>query len=428
MKQKFISNLFFLILANVIIKPFWIFGIDRHLQNSINTSDYGAYFAVFNFSFLLHIILDGGINNFNNIEVSRDATYLKKNLSNLFYLKLILSFVYLLVTFSIVCFTSYDTNQIQMLFALMINMILLNLILFFRSNVAALQYFKTDSLLSVLDRFLAIIFCVLLIVFHQFSLFNFIFAQTLALFISLLVSVYVVYIIGQPTLHPFNKNHLLDILKESYPFAILGVLMSIYYRIDAVMIEQLLPNGKEQAGIYAASYRLLDALNMIAFLVASLLLPLFSKSIKHREILHLKKLVLFASGILLCMSVVVFVVAYFQSNWIMTHLYKHATTSWSEVFWVLLFSFIPISLTYVFGTFLTANKNLSYLNIISLIALIINVILNFVLIPKQYALGACIATGVTQVFVVSLQIIYVLYILYFKPEKLKYETTVTTIS
>jgi O-antigen/teichoic acid export membrane protein len=93
---------------------------------------------------------------------------------------------------------------------------------------------------------------VLLIVFHQFSLFNFIFAQTLALFISLLVSVYVVYIIGQPTLHPFNKNHLFDILKESYPFAILGVLMSIYYRIDAVMIEQLLPNGKEQAGIYAA--------------------------------------------------------------------------------------------------------------------------------------------------------------------------------
>ncbi len=422
MKQKFLSNLFFLILTNLLIKPFWIFGIDRHLQNSISTSDYGAYFAVFNFSFLLYIILDGGINNFNNIEVSRNPNYLKQNLSNLFFLKLLLSFVYLGVTFAISTFTSFDHNQYHMLLVLMINMILLNLILFFRSNVSALHYFKTDSFLSVCDRFLAILFCLLLIVFKAFTLMHFIYAQTLALFITLIISYIVVQRLGKATYHPFNFTLIQQIVKESYPFAILGILMTIYYRIDAVMIEQMLPNGKEQAGIYAASYRLLDALNMISFLAASLLLPLFSKSIKNYELAHLKKLVWLASSILLVVSFSVFIISFFYSDWIMSKLYTHATTEWYPVYWTLLFSSIPIALSYVFGTFLTANKNILYLNIISFAALLLNVGLNFFLIPKYLAYGACIATGLTQIVVITFQITYVVRILYFTPHQLKHES------
>jgi O-antigen/teichoic acid export membrane protein len=428
MKQKFISNLFFLILANLVVKPFWIFGIDRHLQNTIDTEQYGAYFAVFNFSFLLHIILDGGINSLNNIEVAKDPNYLKNNLSNIFYLKLLLSICYVGITLAIAGITSFDSDQLHMLFILMINMILLNLILFFRSNVAALHFFKTDSILSILDRFLAILFCVLLIYFNHFSIHNFIYAQTFALFITLITSAIIVYRIGKPKLTKLEKNIFFSILKNSYPFAILGILMTIYYRVDAVMIEQILPNGKEQAGIYAASYRLLDALNMLAYLVASILLPMFSKNINNNEIQVLKKLIIMSSGFLLLASLSTFIIAYFYSDWILAKLYLHALPQWSYVFWSLLFSFIPISLTYVFGTFLTANKNILFMNVLSFIALIINVLLNFILIPRHQALGACIATGVTQVFVIIFQISFVIYLFYFSSNKLNHDSTLTTTS
>lgn len=428
MKQKFLSNLLFLILANLIIKPFWIFGIDRHLQNTIDTSAYGAYFAVFNFAFLLHIILDGGINNYNNIEVSRDPQYAKQNLSNLLYLKLLLSFFYIAITVMLASFTSFDPEQFHMLFILMLNMILLNLILFFRSNVAALHYFKVDSLLSVLDRFLAILICLLLILSNQLSVINFIYAQSISLLLTLITSAFVVNHIARPALSSWDKKIFVKILRESYPFALLGILMTIYYRIDAVMIEQLLPNGKEQAGIYAASYRLLDALNMIAFLVASLLLPIFSKSIKAKDINYLKKLIQQSSGILLLLSVTVFLLSFIYSDWIMTKLYIHATDSWHRTFWTLLFSFIPISLTYVFGTFLTANKSIRFLNYLSLGALLLNIGLNLLWIPKYEAYGACLATGITQVFVVSIQISYVVYLLYFSTERLNYENSSSSTS
>ena len=75
------------------------------------------------------------------------------------------------------------------------------------------------------------------------------------------------------------------ILKKSYPYAVLVLLMTFYNRIDGVMLERMLPfrEGAVEAGIYASAYRLLDAANMIAFLFAGLLLPIFAPVIKLRQ-------------------------------------------------------------------------------------------------------------------------------------------------
>ena len=70
------------------------------------------------------------------------------------------------------------------------------------------------------------------------------------------------------------------ILKKSYPYAILTLLMASYNRFDAILLERLLPNGSQQAGIYAQAFRILDAAAMFALLFAGLLLPMFSKMIK----------------------------------------------------------------------------------------------------------------------------------------------------
>ena len=76
------------------------------------------------------------------------------------------------------------------------------------------------------------------------------------------------------------------ILKKKLSFAVLILLMTFYNRIDTVMMERMLPEGENniQAGIYAQAYRLLDATNMIAYLFAGLLLPLFSRMLKGSAI------------------------------------------------------------------------------------------------------------------------------------------------
>jgi O-antigen/teichoic acid export membrane protein len=94
----------------------------------------------------------------------------------------------------------------------------------------------------------------------------------------------VAFIIVSAKTRPFKMSFevafILKIMKKSYPFALLMVLMSVYYRIDSVMLERMLPGGNVEAGIYAQAFRILDAFTMFAFLFATLLLPMYSRMIR----------------------------------------------------------------------------------------------------------------------------------------------------
>ena len=64
MQNRFIKNIIFLLFLNLLVKPFWILGIDREVQNLLGDASYGTYQALFNFSYLFYILLDLGITNF----------------------------------------------------------------------------------------------------------------------------------------------------------------------------------------------------------------------------------------------------------------------------------------------------------------------------------------------------------------------------
>jgi len=83
MQRKFLRNLALVLVLNLLIKPFWIFGIDRTVQNTVGAEEYGFYFAVFNFSFLFYILLDFGITTFNNKNIAQNNHLLGKHFSNI---------------------------------------------------------------------------------------------------------------------------------------------------------------------------------------------------------------------------------------------------------------------------------------------------------------------------------------------------------
>ena len=59
--SRFYSSLGLLIILNAIVKPIWIFGIDREVQNEVGAAAYGAYFSVFNLSIVLSFLLIGDL-------------------------------------------------------------------------------------------------------------------------------------------------------------------------------------------------------------------------------------------------------------------------------------------------------------------------------------------------------------------------------
>jgi len=67
-----------------------------------------------------------------------------------------------------------------------------------------------------------------------------------------------------------------------------------------------------------------------------------------------------------------------------------------NAFGMLMLSFFVISATFLFSTLLTAAGKLKVLNLTSAVGLILNIVLNFLLIPQYGAYGAAIASVSTQ--------------------------------
>jgi len=179
--------------------------------------------------------------------------------------------------------------------------------------------------------------------------------------------------------------------------------------MDSVMLERIHPDGASQAGIYAQGFRLLDAVNMFALLFAGLLLPICARMLSQK--LRIDKLVQYAGSMLFISASIFAIASYYYAFEIMNWRYSEHVLEASESFRYLILSFIPIALTYIFGTILTANGSLKQLNSMAILGLLTNFMLNWILIPKMGASGAAIATLGTQWFTAIIQIILAIQIL-----------------
>jgi len=404
--RKFITNLAFLLLLNLMVKPVWIFVFDRNVQEVLGNAEYGLYAALLNFTFLFSILPDLGINLNNTRKVATDSNRLKTHLPGLISLKLLLSVAYFLVIVVIGACIGYTGIHMELLFWLGINQILISFIQFFRSSLSGLHLFKQDSMLSVLDRSLMMIMCGVLlwggVSGGEFEIRWFVWLQTVGYGITALVALFLVLRQSGKIKLEWKWSFYRKMIRESLPFAVLVVLMSMYSRSDMVMLERMLEDGDRQAGIYAQSYRLLDAINMFAMLFSVLLIPIFSRMIAKKEAVG--DLVKLAYKMLMGVAVIVGVACFYFNEEIIELLYSEDLTRSAQVFAVLMFSFMAMVTTYVFGSLLTANGDLKLLNWMAFGTLILNVGLNFWLIPEYGVLGATWTTLITQGIIALLQI------------------------
>ena len=409
MKRKFITNLGFLLFLNLLVKPFWIFGIDRTVQNMAAPGEYGFYFTVLNFTFLFNILLDFGITNFNNKNIAQNNHLLNKHFSGITLLRFLLAVVYFVVIFTVAIIIGYDGRHLYFLAFLAFNQFLVSFILYLRSNISGLLLFKIDSAISVLDRLLMILFCSILLwgdfTTQPFRIIWFVYAQTLAYLITAFIAMLIVIKKAAFTRLHWNTKFFLMIIKQSFPFALLVLLMSFYNRIDSVMLERMLPKGigTTQVDIYAKAYRLLDAVNMIAYLFAVLLIPIFARLIKDKS--PVEGMVKLSFTIIFTISMIIATCSSFFSDQIMTLLYTGQVQEAEKVFVILIIGFIPISATYIFGTLLTANGSLKALNIMALTGMILNISLNYLLIPHFMAVGSASASLITQFITALIQVV-----------------------
>ena len=168
------------------------------------------------------------------------------------------------------------------------------------------------------------------------------------------------------------------------------------------MLERMLPDGELHAGIYMQGFRFFEALNMLGYLFAGLLLPMFSRLLKKKE--DVGPLAFMAFRLVLAGSIAVAVMGSMEARWIMDLRYSEHTDRSAPAFALLIWCFVAVSSTYIFGTLLTAAGRLRDLNRMAMVGALLNIGLNLVLIPRMQAEGAAWASLVTQWLTALIQV------------------------
>ena len=419
MQKKLLSGLFWVLLANLLVKPFWILGIEVGVQNAVGNEAYGFYHALFSFTYIFNILLDLGLTNYNTRNIAQHPQLITKHLSGILGIKLCLLGLYVMVTFTVGLAMGYGSAEFRLLALLTLCQFLNSLILYLRSNFEGLLLFRWDSLLSVLDRLLMIVICGCLLwspMRERFNIYWFVYAQLAAYGITAVLALCVIARKAGLRRVRFDRRFFAVVLKQSAPFALLVLLMASYNRIDPILLRSLV--GDTEAGIYAGAFRLLDALTMVAYLVSVPLLPVYARLCKgegvkgsekgvkgsertNDEITGITRLV-FAPMMLFAVGTAVALCAVAEPT--MGLLYHERGSMYVPVFRVIIFGIIPISLTYIFGTLLTAGGYLRQLNLFATSSLALNVVVNLLLIPRLGATGSAWASLTAQTFMAAAQV------------------------
>lgn len=411
-ERSFYSNLFFSLGLNLLVKPISIFAIDAAVQNIVG-QQYGIYFAFFNFSLIISIVFDFGINNYSTQLSAQNITEAKKLFSSILGLRILLMLLYLSGIGLIKVFITLSWTEYKLILLLGLNQFLIANIAFFRSYFAGQQRFRLDAFLSVLDRLLLIISLGYIIYFYpdgfklidieSYSIFQFV-CYALSFLIAGGLTIYYM----RPKFEWPNFGTILPIVKKALPFALLIVLMTLYTRIDALLLLHISLNGAQEAAYYAQAYRLIDALYMFAMVFAGLLYPMFSKLIKEKPEV-IATLVSQAAKLLLGSSLAFIIFSLMRGSLLIDQIYNSTSVDSGGILFLLSIAFFGMASNLIYGSLLTANSSLKVLNSISFIGLLVNISLNLILLPKVLNGAAVIAAGVaafTQILVAMAQAFY----------------------
>jgi len=389
---SFFKGLSTLIVLNLLVKPVWMFFIDRQVQNTVGHEAYGRYFAVLNLSYVLFFLSDAGLSNMIN---QRLAAGERLHIPQLFRLKVVMMAIYIVLCLFIGWLTGI-TQWTYLIYVLLIQ-VFTSLFVMARNMVTGYQLFTTDAWLSVIDKTLMTLICGAILYTQFFGSMDLdLFLQVQA-FCTAVAAGVAFTVLSRRKIFTKGKFLQLEVLLRSIlPFALIILLMSVHYRLDGFMLERLHYRGAEEAGIYASAYRLLDASNMVGYLSSAFLISFIARHLSDRAFID-QAIVNTRHGLFFFVTgVVSFTCMY--APWLQQLLYHSDDPYQREVIRYCIASLPGYFLVHIYGAVLTAARKFRPYLVLLLLSVLINTILNLILIPRYGAIGCCYAAMASQYF------------------------------
>lgn len=406
--KNFVKTTSLILLFNALIKITWVVGIEVTVQNRFGIHDYGAYYSLLSISFFFSFLLDFGLSKYQSISMTKETGSDRNGILLLLELKGWLTLAYLVMSVLGGLYFNLTGAQFISLLALCGCQIFLSYILFVRSTFSGLGQFFWEGLLSILDRSLMIVACLVWLllpwvsphinhfIWIQFSAYALSFAMGAFAFLRLLKR--------RPSATIKPSVNKLSILYSTLPFAYLAGLEIINDRIGILVLTNFFADGTEQAGWYAYGQRWLDAFKMFASLIGIVLVTYYARLLQTRErIVSLVKFCLL--GVFFPVSIIA-IVACLNTPYLTNKLYHTSSDYLSTIFILNIVTFVPYCAIYIFQSLFLANGDVKKLNIIFTVGLAVNLLTGILLMHSSKAIGISVAFLASASVIAGLQIVF----------------------
>lgn len=386
--KKFIGSLGLLLFLNLVIKPVWVLGIDRQVQNITGYEAYGHYFALFSLTLVFQFLLDLGITPYFNRAVSASQSEAGSLFSQAIAVKFILGILYSLVVLAVAWFT--DAYSGILIFLLILLQVISSYHMLLRSYLSASQKFTEDAYVSVADKLFVIVVAAAIIHFPGISggitINGFVVIQALGLLLAILLAVFFLHRHGiRVSLEPLRQGST-RILRQSLPFALNIFFMTVIMRADGFLLERLAPQRAYDAGTYASAFRLNDAVNMAGYIMAGFLLPFIAHAWPRKE--EFADVLALGRQFLMIPAVCLAAAAPFISPHINALLYHDREPMTAEIINVLFLCLPAYVIIQTHGTALTATGMVRPFMILSGVFALLLFMADLWVIPRNGAMGA----------------------------------------
>ena len=191
----------------------------------------------------------------------------------------------------------------------------------------------------------------------------------------------------------FEKSKYL--LHDSWPLILAGVVVSIYMKIDQVMIKEML--GAKEVGLYAAAVKLSEAWYFIPMAITSSLFPAIINA-KHYQkedyYQRLQKLY----DLMVWIALAIALPTAILSSWIVELLYGNEYLESSSVLIIHIWSGIFVFLGVASSKYLLAENYIKKTFYRTFVGALLNIIMNYYLIGIMGIKGAALSTFASHFF------------------------------
>jgi O-antigen/teichoic acid export membrane protein len=186
-----------------------------------------------------------------------------------------------------------------------------------------------------------------------------------------------------------------EMLRDSWPLIFSGIVSMIYLRIDQVMLGEMVNN--KEVGIYSVAVRLAEVWYFIPMAIYSSVLPSIVEAKAVNEELFYERLQKFYN----MMAFIGYAVALpvtFLAGWVVELLFGHVYGKAGTMLAVLIWAGLFVNLGIARSSFLM-SMNWTRVHLMTVfLGSLINVALNFLLIPRYGGMGAVIASCIAYWF------------------------------